>query len=238
MIQEKYPDIDVYYVEDNPSDAVWSKSLDNQITKWLKPYQTAILYGSRDSFLPHYSGKFPTQELESTKYISGTEIRRRIANNFESTEQFRAGAIAASLNRYPICYGTVDVAILDRSKKKVLVGKKSTDLAYRFIGGFSDTKSQSYEDDARREVREETGVEIDNLTYIGSTLIDDWRYRKEQDKIKTMFFVADYIFGRPEAADDIALVEWITYDELLFDKQFIHEHGVLQDMLIKYLRLR
>src|SRR3990172_9189558 len=58
MIQETYPDIEVYYVEDNPSDYIWSKNLDREITKWLKPFQTATLYGSRDSFIPSYTGKY------------------------------------------------------------------------------------------------------------------------------------------------------------------------------------
>ena len=69
MIQETYPDIEVYYVEDNPSDKVWSKNLDREIEKWLKPFQKAVIYGSRDSFIPHYSGRYPVVELEATKYI-------------------------------------------------------------------------------------------------------------------------------------------------------------------------
>jgi bifunctional NMN adenylyltransferase/nudix hydrolase len=236
MILETFPDVEVYYVEDNASDEVWSRNLDRQIEKWLKPYQTAVLYGSRDSFIPHYRGKYKTQELESTKYISGTEIRRRIANSFTPTVEFRAGVISASLDRYVTCYPTVDIAILDRSKFRVLMGQKDGELYFRFIGGFSSPNSPSYEADARREVMEETGVAVDNLQYIGSTIISDWRYRKEQDKIKTLFFVADYQFGRPQADDDIAYVEWVSMADFMNDTvKVMPEHRPLVDMLVNYI---
>jgi bifunctional NMN adenylyltransferase/nudix hydrolase len=234
MINEQYPNVEVYYVEDNRSDEVWSKNLDREITKWLKPFQTATLYGSRDSFISHYSGKYNVTELEATKFISGTEIRRRIANGFIPTREYRAGVISASLNRYPTCYATVDIAILDLPKNRILLGER--DGLLRFIGGFSDPKSPSYEADARREVYEETGVEISNPKYIGSTLIDDWRYKSEDDKIKTMFFVADHVFGRPEASDDISSVQWVSLPELLSGKiQVADEHKVLVEMLGMYL---
>src|SRR5690606_25736909 len=119
------------------------------------------------------SGSFPIRELESTKYISGTEIRKRIANKYTQTPSFRAGAIAASLDRYPTCYPTVDVAIIDASRGMLLLGKKDGEQSLRFIGGFADPKSSSYEVDARREVMEETGIEVNDTKYIGSTIIND-----------------------------------------------------------------
>lgn len=237
MIQETFPQVEVHYLEDNRDDDVWSSKLDQQIQRWLKPHQTALLYGSRDSFLPYYTGKYPTQELESNKQISGTEIRRRISNNYPPTADFRAGVIAASLDRYPTCYPTVDVAILDKSRNQVLLGKKLGESHLRFIGGFASVNSQSYENDARREVKEETGVEIDDIKYIGSTLIDDWRYRKEQDKIKTLFFVATYVFGRPVADDDIVYVEWVDLVSLMDGTTpIIQEHEPLVDMLTRYIQ--
>jgi bifunctional NMN adenylyltransferase/nudix hydrolase len=238
MIQESFPNVEVYYIADNPSDIVWSKNLDREIERWLKPHQKAVIYGSRDSFIPYYSGKFNVQELEATKFISGTEIRRRISNTFHPSKEFRAGVISASLNRYPTCYPCVDIAILDRGKGRVLMGKKEGEEHFRFIGGFASPTSNSYEEDAKREVAEETGVEVDNLQYIGSTLINDWRYRGETDKIKTLFFVADYIFGRPNADDDIAYVEWVPLNELISGEiEIMPEHEVLVDMLAKTIKL-
>ena len=237
MIQETFPEVEVYYVSDNASDEIWSKNIDREIEKWLKPHQTAVIYGSRDSFIPHYHGKYQVQELEATKFISGTEIRRRISNTFHPSKEFRAGVISASLNRFPTCYPTVDIAIINRDKGLVLMGKKEGEEHLRFIGGFASPDSPSYEYDAKREVMEETGVEVDDLRYIGSAIINDWRYKNEVDKIKTLFFVGTYIFGRPEANDDIAYVEWVPLNELLSGEiQVVTGHEVLVDMLAKSIK--
>jgi bifunctional NMN adenylyltransferase/nudix hydrolase len=84
---------------------------------------------------------------------------------------------------------------------------------------------------------EETGVEVDDLRYIGSAIINDWRYKNEVDKIKTLFFVGTYIFGRPEANDDIAYVEWVPLNELLSGEiPVIDGHEVLVDMLAKSIK--
>jgi bifunctional NMN adenylyltransferase/nudix hydrolase len=236
MIQEAYPDVEVYYVEDNRDDKIWSKNLDREIQKWLKPHQSILLYGSRDSFISHYHGKHTTVELESSTFISGTEIRRRIANNFTPTKEFRAGVISASFNRYPTAYAAVDCAIIDWDKKRLLLGQKKGEEQLRFIGGFSDPTSPSYEADAKREVMEETGLEIGEPLYLGSSLVDDWRYRGEVDKIKSSFFVAPYLFGRPEANDDIASVHWVTLADFVNGKiEIVNEHKPFIQMLIDHL---
>ena len=111
-----------------------------------------------------------------------------------------------------------------------MVARKPDEKKWRFIGGFSDPRSTSLEADAKREVSEESGVEVDLITYLGSTLIDDWRYRGEQDKIKTALFVAKYIYGKPEGADDIAEVKWVPIGTGL-NKDIIEPlHHVLVDM--------
>lgn len=237
MFQETYPDLEVYYVEDSHSDELWSANLDREIGRWCKPYQTVTLYGSRDSFISHYNGKYNTIELESDTFISGTEIRRRIGNSFPSTKEFRAGVIAASFNRYPTVYTTVDVAVLDPARRLVLLGKKAGQEKLRFIGGFADVESSSFEADARREVMEEAGIEVGNLKYLGSILIDDWRYRNESDKIKTLFFTAEYSFGRPTAGDDIESVQWVSFDDLIQDKiELMPEHRDLHLTITKELK--
>lgn len=217
MIQETYPDIDVYYIEDNKSDEIWSKNLDREISKLIKPRQTVTLYGSRDSFIPHYGGNYPTVELESSSYISGTEIRKRISINWPTSPAFRAGVIASTFDRFPTCYPTVDIIVYDQSKQMVLLGKKPHEKKLRFIGGFADPTSESYEIDAIRELHEEAGlIEVQvPPQYIGSMIIDDWRYRRETDKIKTLVFVTEYMYGRPEAGDDIESVHWIPLKELI-----------------------
>ena len=229
MIADKFPNVEVHYINDNPSDAAWSKSLDKQIGEQLLPMQSVTLYGSRDSFLKAYSGKYNVCELEATTFISGTEVRRRVCNNYPPTADYRAGMIAATAYRYPTAFQTVDIAVVN-DKREILLARKPDEKKWRFIGGFSDPRSVSLEADAKREVTEEASIEVDDITYLGSTLIDDWRYRGEQDKIKTAFFIAKYIYGKPEGADDIAEVKWIPIGTGLTKDNIEPLHHVLVDM--------
>lgn len=240
MIAETYPDIDIYYIDDVPNDDVlWSHTLDNQILKWKNPGQSVMLYGSRDSFLNAYKGKFPTTELEATTRISATEIRRRVCNNYPPTKDYRAGLVASTSLKYPQVHPTVDVAIIDRSRKQALFIKKKDQKKLRFVGGYS-AKSATFEEDARREVMEETKVEVSYPKYIGSALIDDPRYRGKKDCIKTLFFIADYIFGSPNVDNEEDLTEkiesyhWIEFKHL--ELNIVEdEHKILMDLLLNYL---
>lgn len=242
MIQTEFPDVNVVYVPDHPSDDAWSKNLDKQIGVLVTPNQSVVLYGGRDSFIEHYSGKFPTEELLQDKFLSGTEVRRDIArSSTKASPEFRAGVIWATQARYPTAFQAVDVAVMrpnthGDSGPQVLLGRKSTDKLFRFPGGFSDPRSPSLEADARREVAEETGVTIEGLQYVGSTVVDDWRYKYEPDCIKTVLFVAAYVHGRPEPSDDLdAEVRWFAIRDLT-DKDIVPVHRPLLDMLTKYLQ--
>jgi bifunctional NMN adenylyltransferase/nudix hydrolase len=231
MIAEKFPTVEIHYINDCPGDDVkWSKNLDKLIGEHLLPMQTVTLYGSRDSFLRSYHGKFTVCELEATTFVSGTEVRRRVCNNYPPTADYRAGVIAATATRYPTAFQTVDIAVINVERNELLLGRKPEEKKLRFIGGFSDPKSLSLEDDAKREVCEETGIEVGDIQYVGSTIIDDPRYRGEVDKIKTAFFVARYGFGKPEGADDIAEVKWVPLNKLKKD-DVEPIHHVLLDML-------
>lgn len=236
MIEEAFKgcekNIEIHYIDDNRDDHVWSKNLDKQLAKWLNPGQNATLYGSRDSFLKCYHGKYPVCELESDYFVSATDVRRKIINNYPPTKDFRAGMIAATGLRYPTAFQTVDVAIINE-KHEILLVKKPGETQWRFIGGFSDPRSESLEQDAKREVREETGVEVGEPVYIGSTVIDDWRYRREADKIKTALFVAKYIYGTPQGADDVELAGWVSLNDLTKEQNIVPEHKVLLKMLIE-----
>lgn len=241
MILEDYPDVHVYYIEDVMDDELWSRNLDRQVERWKNPHQTVTFYGSRDGFVSHYTGKFPTQVLESDIYISGTEVRRRIANAHAPDRSFRAGVIAASFNRYPTCFPTVDIAVLNFNEEstRLLLVKKPNEDKLRFPGGFASPDSETYESDARREVSEETGVSIEGLQYIGSRLINDWRYRGNTDQIKTIFYAATYVHGRPQGADDVELAQWVELDDVRAGNvEIMDEHIPLAEMLINFLDTR
>jgi len=241
MLIEEFPkdDLEIHYINDVKDDSDWSKNLDDQISKHLNPGQTITLYGSRDSFIQYYNGKNKTIELESDVFVSGTEMRKTISAKTIASPEFRAGVIYSTQSRYPTAYQTVDVAIFNEDFTKILLGKKPKEDKHRFIGGFSDPRSNSLEDDAKREVMEETGLcEISDPVYIGSTKILDWRYPKDgEDCIKTAFFYCKLLFGRPQASDDISEVKWFDFDDLCRngagEELIVKEHHVLLNMLFK-----
>jgi bifunctional NMN adenylyltransferase/nudix hydrolase len=211
MILELFKDVDVFYIEDCRSDAKWSAELDRQISKTIGPADSVLLYGGRDSFIKHYTGKFDVQELESDKYISGTELRRLASQKTRPSADFRAGAIWAVNNRYPAVIPTVDVAVFNEDYSKMLVARKADEKEYRLIGGFCEPTSKTNEEDARREVTEEAGgIEVGDMVYLGNYPIDDWRFRGEVDKVRTTLFATKFVHGRPEGADDVVEVRWVN----------------------------
>jgi len=230
MFNEQFPDVEVHYIKDTRDDESWSKNLDKMLNDLLLPAQTCILYGSRDSFLGGYKGKRLTCELEATTFISATEIRRKVTNSYPATKDYRAGVIAGVANRYPSVFPTVDIAVLN-DKGEILLARKPDEKQYRFIGGFASPDSNSYEDDAKREVMEESGIEIGDIKYQFSQKIPDWRYKNEADSIKTLFFSAKFIYGRPAGADDVAEVRWFPINKLS-PMDVVSEHSSL---LIKFL---
>lgn len=233
MVEQTFPNVEVLYIKDVGNNDVWSKDLDRIIASQVGPQQKVILYGGRDSFVPHYKGKFETQELVPNKFISGKEIRRNVGIKSKNTKEFREGVIWAVENQWPSCLPTVDMAIVDKKENKILLCRKPNEKLVRFVGGKALPESPSYEHDAKREITEETHLDINKFDYIGSALIDCWRFRSEQNKIKTTFFLAEYNGGVPEADDDIAEVEWFVLADLT-EEMFIKEHRVLFNMLKNY----
>jgi bifunctional NMN adenylyltransferase/nudix hydrolase len=236
MIQKEYPQVIVLPQNDQRSDTVWSKFLDAQIPT---PYghRTTLLYGSRDSFLPHYKGKYATTELTADTFISGTEIRNNVSKEILESRDFRAGIIHANFARRPVTYSTVDVAIYN-DEGQILLAKKPYESVWRFVGGFVDRTDISDERAAYREVLEETGgCHVSNIKYILSHQVDDWRYRNEDDGIMTRLFIASFGHGRPTPTDDISELKWfdISYftEGRRIKNDIMEEHQEMMTILIE-----
>ncbi|GHN00598.1 hypothetical protein WSM22_20870 [Cytophagales bacterium WSM2-2] len=214
MIKKEYPDIVVLPLSDHPIDMQWSQNLDSLLSNSF-PGASFSLYGSRDSFIPYYSGKFETVELPETGSHSATLIREKISDKVLDSEEFRTGIIYAYSNTYLKVYATVDIAVFKNSKKEILLGRKNIDNKWRLLGGFSDPTDDSYEEAAKRELTEECGpIETTPMQYEKSIRVNDWRYKSEADKIITCLFSTDIISGDPSGSDDIAEVKWFKLSDV------------------------
>ena len=156
MVQEYAPDAVILPIKDSRSNEAWSKNLDSMINLTFGEV-SALLYGSRDSFIPHYKGRHNTTELTSDVNVSGTETRYQVAREIRESKDFRAGVIHANYARRAVTYSTVDV-VMHNGEGKILLARKPNEENLRFIGGFVDRTDTRFEHSARREFMEETGL--------------------------------------------------------------------------------
>jgi bifunctional NMN adenylyltransferase/nudix hydrolase len=238
MIRELYPTLEILPIKDQRYDNIWSEKLDEYITM---PFgqKTTVLYGSRDSFIPHYVGKYKTIELTESFDYSGSKVRSNVAKLVRKTPDFRAGVIYGIHAKRPPIHSTVDIAVYNASGQ-ILMGRKTNEKLWRFIGGFVDPEDLSDEMAAAREFNEETGGNcvIGDVKYILSQRVDDWRYRKINEGIMTRLFLAPHKFGMAEKSDDIEEVKWVdvktfsNYDGIR--SKVMPEH---RDMMTKLINI-
>lgn len=229
MIQEIFPEATIAYIKDINDDNLWSAELDRIISNIVPMSGKIALFGSRDSFISHYTGKHKCIELESKILISGTVLREEYSKKALKSEDFRAGVVYAATNRYPISYQTVDIVCIKKGFKEdeVLLCRKPNETRLRFPGGFVDPSDTSLEHAALRELKEETNLSglngQYNFKYVGSLRIDDWRYRNEVDKIMTAVFMFEYDHGTAIPGDDIAELRWVGKDSIT-ESMLVPEH--------------
>jgi len=245
MINEAYPDITVLPIKDMPDDADWSRAVDAQVASVVE-IGSVILYGSRDGFIPYYSGKHHCTELEATFEVSGTAIRNSLSHTVRASRDFRHGVVYAAFNRHPVAFPTVDIALLQWEQgalgsigcRNVALIRQANDPAglWRFPGGFVDPQDCSLEHAACRELGEELNSHpgVMQMRYVGSRTQSSWRYRNEVDDVMTTLFAVDHVGGAPKPGDDAVAFEWFP---LPLEPDFlVPEHQPLAAMLNAYLK--
>jgi bifunctional NMN adenylyltransferase/nudix hydrolase len=246
MIQASYPESVILALPDFGDDIKWTSELDKRIRE-VYSIGDVVLYGGRDSFIPYYKkgkGQFDCRELDQYTFVSGTEVRKIVSETVKNSTDFRAGVIYNAYNQYPKVHPCVDVAILDESSTMVLLAKRPYENGWRFIGGFAHPSDDSFEFTAKRKISQDAGnnLEISELNYISSTMVPDWRYRGEEDKIITNFYKTKYVGGLIEPSDDVSELKWINiYDisQFWFDIEdnvvgpIVDEHKPLLKILLK-----
>jgi bifunctional NMN adenylyltransferase/nudix hydrolase len=238
MLQDTYPGVEVLAINDVRSDDLWSHNLDRMI-RLLHPHEKVVLYGSRDSFITHYTGRFQTAELDEIHGINATLARKQAYHTVRPSEDFRRGVIYATANKYPSHALCVDVAVVDfRKAARVLLGRKKEDPEgqWRFFGGHVNPGEKAKHAGVR-EVTEEAGCTIGEMEYVDDTPIDDWRYNGTKDGAYTIFYVGHYLSGPVRAGDDVDEVKWFDM-VLLEEAMIVKEHHVLLDALLRKYSLR
>lgn len=234
MVHSYYPESDIFPLNDKRLDEVWTKQLDTLLSQ-LYPTDTVRLYGSRDSFASHYSGKYEVVDVEQAWVSPPATHRREQISSVDpiGSTEFRRGVIYAAYNRYPICWPAVDIAILKGDDELLLV-RKPEELKYRFPGGIVDPEDESFEAAAKREVGEETGLETTDYQYIKSKKINDWRYKGVKDDITSVFFKCKYVFGTPIPLDDLkgGDAKWFKISEVE-PSTLVTEHVFLFEKLVE-----
>ena len=227
MIQKKYPNFEIYKIDDIGNPLKWSKVLDSQIDILAGPGQKAKLYGSRDSFLTVYMGRYPTGEIKSFHNISSTQIRRECGITPLYDETFMMGIAWATQNQWPSVKTVVDMAAID-VEGRVLTARRETDPLnqWRFPGGFVST-SHSFEEDAFRELDEETGLKGTQIEYVSS------RFKNQREKVKTIFYAITQGNGEPKPSDDLdgGETKWQYLNKLGMIDMLPQHRGLLCDLV-------
>ena len=239
MVQTHYPDSVIMAIPDQSDNKRWATELDRRIRE-VYQHGDALMYGSRDSFIPHYKeggGKFETKELKPLSTIAGTDIRKIISDQVKNSQDFRSGVIYHAYNLFPRVIPTVDVVIHNSDKTEILLAKKYDESKWRFIGGFLRPEDENIEYAAKRVVTKETGRNTVTADYnfLFSKKIKDWRFRGEDDAIMTSVFSCQYQWGTITPSDDIMELKWFKiYD--VKDIDIMEEHKELFIETIKKLK--
>lgn len=218
---------------------------------------------SKDSFISHYHGKVREwKNIEvhtdilngkieaSNSSLDRTNVLSDIENHLscyldEEITQLATGMIYATQKQYDRVDPTVDIIpYVDlEDEVYIMLGRKQSDPdgKYRLCGGFVDTTDDTYEHAAIRELIEEMNIiaPIENMKYICNKKINDWRYRKGNDKIHTTLFayeVKDFnqIFSA-KAGDDLSEIKMFKFRDVY--SILMDEHKSLFDSFLKYLGL-
>lgn len=216
MLQGHYPDATIQYIKDTESNDRWSGVLDAQISALIGPRQSVMLFGSRDSFIPYYSGIYPTEELVQQSFASGSQIRRDLAVRSRNSADWRAGAIWAMQNQWNGPDVCVDSGLFNDDYTQILLGRKKDEDLFRLCGGFVEN-DETAEEALTRESKEEAGITTTNTECLCSFIVDDWRKRGEVNKILSILYASTFT-GKPAPGDDIYELGWFDFNIDLLKK--------------------
>jgi len=214
-------------LKEHKHDDILVKELDFNITKIVN-YKfkkndnfDICLYSEKDTFLDCYkynNGKYKTKFIN----INPLEIKEQISKNIINNSDFRKGIIYGQYDMYPACYSVVDIIVKKyiNNDLYILLGQKDIDVEknlWVFPGGFIDKNDGSARNAAKRELLEETNIDVDaNLLKIFDNVeINDYRYKNSENSLFSTIFTLEVENNiKPVAKDDLSNVKWFLYSDV------------------------
>lgn len=125
----------------------------------------------------------------------------------------------------------VGIGVIILNKNKILLGRRIANHnkdTWQSTGGHLEF-GESFEECARREILEETGLQVKNIRQI--TVTNDI-FPKDNKHYVTIFMACEYESGTPQALEPNKCAEWRWFDKnKLPDNLFLPYHKIL--LLIK-----
>lgn len=148
----------------------------------------------------------------------------------------RAACPACGFTAYANSAPTAN-ALVEDGEGRVLLARRAIEPdkgKWDIIGGFLEEAEHPL-DGVRREVREETGLEVEPGEFVYATV--DW-YGDGPDAAATLnlTWTARIVSGEPVPADDVAELRWFAPDELPGRDELAFEH--IPDVLAAWRSLR
>jgi NAD+ diphosphatase len=114
---------------------------------------------------------------------------------------------------YQKSYPTVTALIM--KDDQVLLGKRQKDPSkgeWDTLGGFLEAGEHPL-DGVKREMKEETGLELENLEFLG-VFMDTYEYQDMVYDTLNMYYVCNAKPGEMKAADDVGELKWFPIMDL------------------------
>ncbi len=132
-------------------------------------------------------------------------------------------------------YATAAVGVLIYNHKdEVLLIKNPKYLDLWTIPGGKVNKGESIEDTAKREVKEETGLEINNLKFISAENSLDYKYFSNDKHFVLLNYIAKESGGKIKKSREVSEYKWIKPKEALKRKDI---SDTVVSLLLSFIEL-
>ncbi len=119
------------------------------------------------------------------------------------------------------------ILLVKRAEKKLLEGRK-----YALPGGFLD-RDETCEQAMKREIKEETGYEVEGISFF--KFIDNPNRRNEDRQNVTFIFTVEVGKKVSEPDDEVSEVKWFDLDNLPKEEEIAFDHYEIIQSYLKSL---